>query len=109
MMMSAPKARATDTGTGLTRPPSINQPSAASCIAGLRMPGMAMEARTARPIGPFCSQTSLPVRKSVATAAYRVAKLSMSPLIPSSLRRFSMCLPSIRPPVERRTSNIAAT
>ena len=50
--MSAPKAWARDTGTGLTRPPSISQPSS-SCRAGLRTPGTPIEARTARPIGPF--------------------------------------------------------
>ena len=67
MMTSAPSARQTETGIGLDRPPSSSHLS--SMRAGLKMPGMAIEARTASWIGPDCSQISRPVAMSVATAA----------------------------------------
>ena len=67
MITSAPSARQTETGIGLLRPPSTSQRP--SMRAGLRIPGSAIEARTASWIGPDCSQISRPVARSVATAA----------------------------------------
>ncbi len=63
---SAPSARHSDTGTGLTRPPSTSRRP--SRITGANTPGMAMEARTASITLPSRSQTSRPVSISVATA-----------------------------------------
>ena len=67
MITSAPSARQTETGIGLLRPPSTSH--LPSMRAGLRIPGRAIEARTASWIGPDCSQISRPVAMSVATAA----------------------------------------
>lgn len=45
MTMSAPIARHSDTGTGLTKPPSTSRSS--SYCAGVKRPGNASDARTA--------------------------------------------------------------
>jgi hypothetical protein len=67
MTQSARIARATDTGTGFDRPPSTSQTP--SRHTGVKMPGIAIDARTASMTGPSCSQISRPVSSSAATAA----------------------------------------
>ena len=71
MMTSAPSARQTETGTGLERPPSSSH--LPSRRAGLKMPGNAIEARTASWIGPGLQPDLAAGGQSVATAAYCVA------------------------------------
>ena len=77
MTMSAPMARASDVGTGLTMPPSTSsRPSVR--ITGVNRPGSAMEARTASAMEPSRSQTSAPECRSVATAPKGNGEASMS-------------------------------
>ena len=102
MRMSAPKARQTETGTGLTSPPSSNQSS--SCFTGLKMPGMPMEARTASAMGPALSHISRPVTRLVATAANGLAACSIDVAIPSWLMRAVISSPCISPPPVKRMS-----
>ncbi len=64
---SAPIARASDTGTGLTSPPSTSTDPSRS--TGMNNPGTAMEARTASSVEPRRSHNSAPVCSEVATAA----------------------------------------
>ena len=73
---SAPIARHSDTGTGLTRPPSTSQ--LPSCSAGVNSPGSAIEARTASVTRPSRSQISRPRCRSVATAPNGRASSRMS-------------------------------
>ena len=62
---SLPRARHSETGTGLTRPPSSIQRS--SNFTGENTPGSAQEARAAVRIGPRVIQISRPVFISVHT------------------------------------------
>ena len=73
---SAPSARASDTGTGFTNPPSTS--SRSSCHTGVNSPGSANEARTASATEPSRSHTSSPVRRAVATAPKRSGSDSMA-------------------------------
>ncbi len=73
---SAPMARASEMGTGLTTAPSTSQRS--STRVGVRMPGMPQEARTHWRSGPCCNQISRPVSSSVATQAKGSGRLSMA-------------------------------
>ena len=73
---SAPSARATLTGTGLTRPPSTSRRPLLR--TGVTMPGTAMLARTASVSSPLRATTSAPVSQSVATAAKGSARSSIS-------------------------------
>ena len=67
-------ARASDTGTGLTSPPSTSTMPSRS--TGANNPGRAMEARTASSVEPRRSQISTPVCSAVATAANGIVNSS---------------------------------
>ena len=78
MTTSAPMARAADTGTGLTRPPSsIQRP----CIfTGENNPGSAQDARAASSMVPLVIQISRPLFMSVATVTSFFSRVSISGL-----------------------------
>ena len=67
LVRSAPMARATLTGTGLTSPPSTRMRPLLR--TGVTMPGTAMLARTASVSSPAVAATDSPVMRSAATAA----------------------------------------
>ncbi len=73
--MSAPSSRATSVGIGSTTPPSTRD--APSIVTDWITPGMALEARTARPSGPRSRTTRRPVESSVATARKGIFVSSM--------------------------------
>jgi hypothetical protein len=106
MTTLAPSDRQVETGSGLTRPPSINH--CPSISTGAKMPGRPMEARTARSMGPLRKMTSAPDSISAATAANGMEHLSIGPVTPRSASNASMRAPSIKPPLAKRTSNNAA-
>ncbi len=83
MTTSAPRARHTETGTGLTSPPSTNQSS--PFLTGLKISGRLIEARTASAIGPVLNHISRPLTRLVATAANGFFVCSIGAVIPSSL------------------------
>jgi hypothetical protein len=68
MTTSAPRARQTETGTGLTRPPSTSQRF--SCRMAGKRPGREMDAHTASSNGPLVNHISRPDSRSVATDPY---------------------------------------
>ncbi len=84
-------------------PPSRSQRP--STLTGLRMPGSAIDARTALRIEPVCSQISRPVARSLAMAVNGFGKVSMGASSRSVLRKLTMRLPSMRPPPARLTSS----
>ena len=101
---SAPIARASDTGTGLTRPPSTSiRPS---CTTGVNRAGSAMEARTASMVEPSRSQTSAPVSSAVATAAKGMCSSSIGRSTKlrrkNSIRRSPLIMPPFRCHVHER-------
>ena len=107
MMKSAPMARASDTGTGLTNPPSLSQRP--SSLTGLNTPGMPMEARIDWVSGPARIQTSRPVEMSVATAPKGSLRSSMFSARPRPPSQSTIRTPSTRPPASSPTSTMDAT
>ena len=75
MTRSAPDARATFTGTGLTSPPSTY--SIPRIGVGWKTTGTLHEARTAMPASPRVKATSLPEASSVATATKGMSSCSI--------------------------------
>jgi hypothetical protein len=100
--MSAPRARHSDTGTGLTRPPSTSRRS--SCTTGVSRPGSATEARTASMTGPRCSQISRPLVSSVATQAKVFGRCSMPWSLNFERKKSTSRAPRISPPAAMRKS-----
>ena len=79
MTISAPIARASDTGTGFTSAPSTRIPSLLT--TGVNRPGIASDARTAFSVEPVLSQTSAPFSSDVATAAKGICELLDRPVL----------------------------
>ena len=73
---SAPNARHTDTGTGLTKAPSTSH--CRSRRTGVNRPGSEIAVRRTSARRPSCSQTSWPVRRSVVTATNGTGSSSTS-------------------------------
>jgi len=103
MTISAPMARHSETGTGLTRPPSTSiRPSFRT---GVNRPGIAIEARTASTTPPSRSHISRPLARSVATQENAFGNSSIR-WSSSCLRRKETSLPpSISPPSILTSSN----
>ena len=104
--ISAPIARASDTGTGLTRAPSTSRRP--SCTTGLNSAGRAIEARTAAMVEPSRSHTSAPLSSAVATAPKGMGSASIGRSMKCWRRNFIRRSPLIMPPL-MRTSRSAST
>ena len=103
--MSAPSARHSDTGTGLTRPPSTSRRP--WCTAGVNTPGSAIEARTAPITGPERSHTSRPLARSVATQPKVLGRCSMPGSAKCLLKNPVSLPPAISPPPSFQSSRPA--
>ncbi len=94
--------RATDTGTGLLRPPSTSHTPL--CHTGVKMPGIAIDARTASIVLPSWSQISRPVSSSVATAANGIFNCAIEQPANFSANSWITLRPPSRPPEMRKSS-----